>query len=192
MIDVDRVLTRAEVRIVVGELRRKAKRGKLTRRNLILFNLATFAGLRASEICGLRLGDIRLGVSPSIRIPATLGKGSKARTVPLTWDTAALADIAAWLDLRRSQGASDTDHVLLTRFGGPLERHNARMIYQRACRIIGRKVTIHAGRHTFATLSLNAKRRPEAVQFAMGHASLLTLAQYIHLTEPDEALGSLI
>jgi integrase len=192
MLDNERVLTRAETALVVTELRRKAKRYYLTRRNLILFDLATFCGLRVSEICGLRLGDIRLGISPSIRIPATLGKGSKPRTVPLTWDADCLADITAWVALHRARGACDTDFVLHTRTGGPVDRHTARMIYVRACRLVGRHVTIHAGRHTFVSLALNARRHIAAVMAAAGHASLHTTSMYTHLVEPDEELGSLL
>lgn len=192
MLDNERVLSKAEAIDVVTELRRKAKRYYLTRRNLILFDLATFCGLRVSELCGLRLGDIRLGVSPSIRIPATLGKGGKARTVPLTWDADALADITAWVALRRARGAVDTDFVLVTRNGGPLDRHTARLIYVRACRRLGRHVTVHAGRHTFISLALNAKRHIVAVMAAAGHSSLSTTSKYVHLVDDDDVVGSLL
>lgn len=192
MLDLGSVMSPAEVRIIVQELRRKAKRSKLTRRTLIIFDLATFAGLRVSEICGLRLCDIRLGVSPSILIPAAIAKGSKARTVPLTWDDRALADVVAWLAIRRADGAGDVDRVVTTRAGSPMGRHNARACFVNACRIVGRRITIHAGRHTFASLALKAKRPLVAVQFAMGHANLATTSIYVHLIEPEEALGSLV
>lgn len=192
MIDNERVLKPAEVREIVTRLRKQAKRYYLTRRNLILFDLATFCGLRVSELCGLRLGDIRLGVSPSLRIPSSIAKGSKPRTVPLTWDADALSDITAWVALRRARGATDADYVLHTRTGTPLDRHTARMIYVRACRRVGRHVTIHAGRHTFVSLALNAKRHIAAVMAAAGHANISTTSRYIHMIEPDEELGSLI
>ena len=193
MLDLGKVLSVAEVVQVVAELRRKSKRSKLTRRNLALFDLAVFAGLRVSEICGLRLCDVHLGVSPSIRIPASIAKGSKARTVPLTWDGAALADITAWIAIRRADGAAEGDCVVCTRHGRPLDRHGARWIFVRACRnIIGRDVTIHGGRHTFASLALRAKRPLLAVQSAMGHASLMTTSIYAHLIEPEDCAGSLV
>ena len=193
MLDLGKVLSVAEVVQIVTELRRKSRRSKLTRRNLALFDLAVFAGLRVSEICGLRLCDVHLGVSPSIRIPASIAKGSRARTVPLTWDGAALADLTAWLALRRADGACDGDWVVCTRHGRQLDRHAARMIFVRATRnIIGRQVTIHGGRHTFASLALRAKRPLVAVQAAMGHASLVTTSVYAHLIEPEDCAGSLV
>ncbi len=189
-IDRDRTMTAAEVLLTLRELQRKAKRTKTTHRNLILFRLATCCGLRVSELTRLRLGDIRLGVSPSIRVPATIAKGGKARTVPLLWDVETLTDITAWLAIRRAEGAGDSDFVLLTRTGKPLDRFGARAVYQRACRITGRKITIHAGRHTYVSHALQY-RKPVAVRDACGHSSIATTNIYAHLLAEDDRPGSL-
>lgn len=189
-IDRDRTMTAAEVVLTISELRRKAKRTKTTRRNLILFELATCCGLRVSELIRLQLGDIRLGVSPSIRVPATIGKGSKARTVPLLWDVDTLADITAWLAIRRAEGAVDTDLVLVSRSGRQLDRFGARAIFQRACRVTGRKITIHAGRHTYVSHAL-LFRPLVAVRDACGHSSIATTNIYAHLAAQDDKPGSL-
>ena len=60
-IDATKVLGKAEIAAVFADLKRKAKRSVNTRQNLIIFRLATCCGLRVSEICGLRCGDVRLG-----------------------------------------------------------------------------------------------------------------------------------
>lgn len=189
-IDRDKVLSASEVRQVLTELKRKARRTKLTHRNLILFELATCCGLRVSELIRLRISDVRLGVSPSIRVPAAIAKGGRARTVPLLWDVDTLADLTAWLAIRRADGAVADDLVLLTRTGRQLDRFGARSIYQRACRITGRKVTIHAGRHTYVTHALQT-RPAISVQFACGHSNLSTTSNYAHPLEQDEQPGSL-
>ena len=59
-VDRERILSRAEVQTVLAELKRKAKRSPLTRRNLIIFRLATCCGLRVSELTRLTLGNVRL------------------------------------------------------------------------------------------------------------------------------------
>lgn len=189
-IDRNRTMTAAEVVLTLSELKRKAKRSKTTHRNLILFRLATCCGLRVSELIRLRLGDIRLGVSPSIRVPADIAKGGKARTVPLLWDIDTLADVTAWLALRRAGGATDADLVLLARTGKPLDRFGARSIFQRACRVTGRKITIHAGRHAWVSHAV-CHRRLVAVRDAAGHSSISVTNTYMHLTEEDERPGSL-
>src|SRR5687768_8202824 len=96
-VDRSRILTAAEIKTVLADLTRKARRSPMTRRNLNIFRLATCCGLRASEIGGLTMANVRLGGDrPCIRIPKALGKGSKARTVPLWWDAGTLADLRDW------------------------------------------------------------------------------------------------
>lgn len=92
----DKVLTRDEILAVLADLKRKSCRSLGTRQNLILFRLATCCGLRASELCGLTLDNVKLGSSrPRVYVPATIGKGGKARSVPLTFDAGTLSDLIA-------------------------------------------------------------------------------------------------
>lgn len=51
-----KILTRSEMRAVLGDLKRKAPQCRNTRLNLIIFLLSACCGLRASEIAQLRLG----------------------------------------------------------------------------------------------------------------------------------------
>ena len=75
-----------------------------------MFRLAACCGLRASEIAGLILADVQVDNSrPSIRVRREIGKGHKARKVPLTWDAGTLADLVEWKRFRREQGAGDDD-----------------------------------------------------------------------------------
>lgn len=63
-VDRSRVLTRAEIAAVLADLRRRARRSRLTRRNLIIFRLSACCGLRVGELTRLRLGDLHLGLQP--------------------------------------------------------------------------------------------------------------------------------
>ena len=192
-IDRGKVLSLAEVAHTLNETRRKAKRSKTTRRSLILFELATCCGLRVSEICGLRLRDIQLGLNPLIRVPATIAKGSKARTVPLNWEPGTLADVTAWVAARLADGAGPDSFVLLTRSGSPMHRTAARRMFSHVVEAAtGRPATIHHGRHTFVSLALAAGVNIQAVRSAAGHASLATTSLYAHLVdrgEPVDLLG---
>ena len=190
MIDRDRVLQLAEYRTILRDLTRRAKRSKTTRRKLTLFCLACCCGLRVSEITALTLVDLRLdSPSPSLRVRC--GKGGKSRTVPLTWDAGTLADLVGWVALRRAEGAGDRDLLLVTRLGRRISRGSARRQFISACRSIGRRVTIHAGRHTFVSRALHEGVPITMVARAAGHASLHTTSQYAHVYEEEGlALGS--
>ena len=57
-----KILRRAEIGRVLGELNRKARRSKNSKRTLTLFRLTTCCGLRVSEATGLRLRDVSVNV----------------------------------------------------------------------------------------------------------------------------------
>ena len=187
----NKLMTKYEVVAIADDLRRRGRRAKTTLRNLVIFRLATSYGLRVSEICGLRLGDIRFAPSNGIYIPASIGKGSKARRVSLVWDIDAMPDLERWVAVRRGEGAIDTDLLVTTRDGRKLSRFAARAIFVRACkRVIGREVTIHGGRHTFVSYAL-IQRPAVAVRDAAGHAHLSITNIYAHVVEPDITPGKL-
>jgi integrase/recombinase XerD len=78
-----------------------------------MLHLAVCAGLRVSELTGLRIGDVTLP-SMSIRV---LGKGRRDRVLPL-WKTTALA-LRAWLAIR---GTAAAPEVFISNRGEPLSR----------------------------------------------------------------------
>ena len=57
----------------------------------MIFRLATTCDLRASEICGLKIRDLKRLESgrPFVQIRKLIAKGGKPRIVPLRWDRAA-------------------------------------------------------------------------------------------------------
>lgn len=211
----EKVLTRSEIQAVLADLHRKARRSINTRMNLVLFRLATCCGLRASELSsktvgegankrfvgGLRLRDVRVSsTSPSIRIPKALGKGGKARVVPLNFDQGTLDDLRAWKQDRIAAGATEDDFFLCTQSkrgkGKPIDRHNARKRFKACCRVLGKErqaeVTIHHGRHSFISHALHAGRSVVEVKEAAGHSSLATTSIYSHLVGDDDgAIGNI-
>jgi integrase len=199
-LDRTKILTPTEVARVLPDLKRRARRSVNSRQNLIIFRLATCCGLRVSELIGLRLGDVRVGVEkPYILVRAEIAKRRKARRVPLWWDQGTLDDLTAWRDQRTAQKAGPADPYvcsLATRsLGKPLDRQNARARFKVACRVLGADrtatLTIHHGRHTFASFALAKGVSPVAVQQALGHSSLSITSVYAHLLDDDGTDGNL-
>jgi integrase len=96
-VDRTRILSMAEIALVLGDLQRRSRRSWLTRRNLILFRLATCCGLRSGELTRLEIRDLHLGIRPFIRVRAEIAKGGRSRSVPLWWDAGTLSDITEWV-----------------------------------------------------------------------------------------------
>jgi integrase/recombinase XerD len=193
----ERILTKPEILAVLAELKRKARRSPLTRRQLILFRLACCCGLRACELTRLRLSDVRLGTRPSIFVPKAITKADRngkrrSRSVPLNWDYGTLEDLTAWKAERESQGAAPSDLLLCTRTGQPIHTDTARNTFQSCCRCLNRPVTIHDGRHSFISHALHEGRTVVQVRDAAGHANIATTSLYAHLVDDDsEQVGNL-
>jgi site-specific recombinase XerD len=114
----------------------------LGRRDHALLLLMIQTGVRVSELVGLRVGDIHLGIGPHIKVT---GKGRKKRATPLTKETVAIQ--RRWLTERR--GDPD-DPLFPTRPGRPLSRYT-----------VGLLVTKHAATASVTCPSLTSKRVTE-------------------------------
>jgi integrase len=168
---------------------------------LILLRLACCCGLRASEIAGLQIADVRCEISrPHLRIRRSASKGDRSRMVPLWWDAGTLDDLARWKADRIADGAAADDPFLTSTWPGcikrPLSRHTLRRRFKTACKALGlarlETLTIHHGRHTFISHALAGKRTLAEVRDAAGHANVSITSAYLHVAVDDEgAVGDL-
>lgn len=134
------------------------------------------SGLRVSEVCGLRPGDVDL----TARRLTVWGKGSAQRRVPL--GEPAAAALAAWLRQGRPELAtadSPADRVFLGRRGGPLGPRDVRRLLDRRALA---PTHPHALRHTFATHLLDGGADLRSVQELLGHADVGTTQIYTHVS----------
>lgn len=199
------ILTKDEVKLVQDSLRKGRKRQNI-RQNEIIFRLATCCGLRVSEMCKLVISDLTLtGPRPSIRVQKKNVKGkTRMRTVPLWWDAGNLEVLIDWVKHRKAMGAKPSDPLLCTmrtgtspalhcyrQEGRPLRRDEAAKRWKAAIRVLGaerrRQVSVHCGRHTFASHAIAAGRTIVEVQQALGHSELAATSVYMHLVANDSA-----
>ena len=148
-------------------------------RDRTLLELGYGAGLRVSEICGLVTTDLLL----TENLVRVFGKGGKERLVPIGRSVIGAASVYLHqlrpeLDRGRSAG-----RVLLNARGQPLSRVGAWGIVKRAAARagIGKRVTPHTLRHSFATHLLEGGADLRAVQEMLGHADLSTTQIYTHV-----------
>lgn len=193
-IDATKILDKSEIAAVLADLKRK-KRSVNTRQNLSIFRLATCCGLRVTEICGLRLSDIRLGIRrPYLRIRKQYAKNKRPRRVPLWWDRGTLADLESWQAERKDQGATSSDFFACAQskaaFGNQLTRQNVRKRFISSCAMLGTKrqaeLTIHHGRHSFISHALAGGRSLAEVRDAAGHNNISTTSVYTHVAVDDD------
>lgn len=194
-IEPTKILSRQELAAVLTDLARRSQRSINARLNLVVVRLACCCGLRASEISQLRLSDISVSVRrPHLRIRKKVGKGQRPRIVPLWWDAATLADVAAWKERRLGNDAGKEDPLICSMrsdaLGRPLNRHVLRKRFQVACKSLGaeraHQLTIHDGRHTFVSHALAGGRTLAEVRDAAGHNNVSVTSVYLHMAVDDD------
>jgi integrase/recombinase XerD len=134
------------------------------------------AGLRRSEVAGLRVPDID---SARMTITVHQGKGRKDRVVMLS---------PVLLDTLRQYWRQHKPKEWL--FPGrtpdqPISTNDIFMVFHNAVRRAGitKKVSPHSLRHSFATHLLESGTDLRTIQILMGHRSLKTTARYLHVSQ---------
>ena len=152
-------------------------------RDIAILEVLYSAGLRVSELTGLREADIGvLGGVVKVR-----GKGKKERLCPL--GRPAFAALRAAMDARaalaETLGMDKGKYpVFMNHRGGSLtprsvERSLKRFLIRAG---LNPNVTPHCLRHSFATHMLDAGADLRGVQELLGHASLSTTQIYTHVS----------
>lgn len=150
-------------------------------RDRAMCELAYGAGLRASEVCGADLSDLRL----ASRELVVTGKGRKQRVT--VYGDPARESLDEWLALRPSVALPDETAVFVGRTGRRLTVRTFETIVSRQALAAGvaRRATPHTLRHSFATHLLDNGADLRVIQELLGHASLSTTQVYTHLSTAD-------
>lgn len=163
-------------------------------RDRAMLHIAFAAGLRVSELVGLRLDDVELQPQPAIHV---CGKGRRERTLPL-WKTTAKA-VRAWLAVR---GDATCPELFLNARGAPLTRDGFEYILAKHVAaaattmpsIKRKRVSPHVLRHSCAMHTLEATHDIRRVALWLGHASVQTTEVYVRAdpTEKLEAINAVL
>jgi integrase/recombinase XerD len=149
-------------------------------RDVAILELLYASGLRATELCDVKLRDVNLQVG----VVRVLGKGMKERLVPV--GKAALEAITKYLqDSRPKFDRTGTDRLFLSRSGKPLERIALWMLVEKHARACGllNSVSPHTLRHCFATHLIGGGADLRVVQELLGHSDIGTTQIYTHVDQ---------
>jgi integrase/recombinase XerD len=152
-------------------------------RDRALLELLYGCGLRASEACTLRPGDLDLHG----QFLVCRGKGARERLVPVGGQ--ARRALLTYLETGRPALVRDRDPgtLFVNHHGGPLSRQGLWTIVRRHARRLGmRRAFPHALRHSFASHLLEGGADLRSVQALLGHADIGTTEIYTHL--PSDAV----
>jgi integrase/recombinase XerD len=148
-------------------------------RDRTMFEVLYAAGLRVSELVGLKVFEVNLDAGV-LRI---MGKGSKERLVPLgeeavDWVRRYLKEFRPSLLKKKT-----SDHLFVTTRGAGMSRQafwqNIKRYGARA--VPDKPLSPHTLRHAFATHLINHGADLRVVQMLLGHADISTTQIYTHV-----------
>lgn len=163
------------------------------RRDRVMFALLYNTGARVSEMIGIRVADVTLAATSSVRLH---GKGRKQRTVPLWKETA--AEIRDWLKYAHLRADQP---IAPSRMGLPMTRTNVAdrlrlaitAATTRCPQLAGRAISPHSLRHTTAMHLLQAGVDITVIALWLGHESPVTTHGYVEadLAMKERALATI-
>jgi integrase/recombinase XerD len=148
-------------------------------RDRAMFEVLYAAGLRVSELVGLKVFEVDLDAG----VLRVMGKGSKERLVPLgeeavDWVRRYKKDFRSSLLRKKS-----SDHLFLTGRGAGMSRQAFWQNIKRhgARAVPGKPISPHVLRHAFATHLINHGADLRVVQMLLGHSDISTTQIYTHV-----------
>lgn len=164
-----------------------ARRTRAPERDVAAVMLLVDTGMRVSELCGLKVGDVDRGTGEL----TVVGKGNKKRRVFM----GATARRALWRYLETDRRQALADEPLFVSVGGhqsgtaltPSGVHQIISKAGEAAGITGVRCSPHTLRHTFAVSFLRGGGNLFELQQLMGHTDLTVLRRYVALAEADLA-----
>ena len=148
-------------------------------RDRAMLELFYSSGLRLSELAGLNVTDLDFNQA----LVKVRGKGRKERIVPIGGPALkAIQEYLAKTGAARKKADADIfkNPLFLNVRGARITGRSIARIVDEATKKsgIGRKISPHALRHTFATHLLNAGADLRSIQELLGHESLSTTQKY--------------
>lgn len=150
----------------------------IEKRDICILELLYSSGLRVSELVSLNWENVSL----KNRVIRVKGKGKKERIVP--FGSHAERRLKEWFRLRFeiNKGKIDEEPLFLNMKGERLTARSVERIVKRyGIELIGKRITPHSLRHSFATHLLMRGADLRTIQELLGHESLETTQRYTHL-----------
>lgn len=172
-----KILSRAQVNQLIAAPNEK---NRLAARDVAILELLYASGLRASELCDVKIRDVNLQVG-CVRV---IGKGMKERIVPLG-KFAADAITRYLTDCRPKLDHERSERLFLSRSGKPMERIGLWMLVEKYGRSSGllKRISPHTLRHCFATHLIGGGADLRVVQELLGHTDISTTQIYTHVDQ---------
>ena len=164
-----------EIKKVIGTINKSSSTGW---RNYAILVTLLDTGLRASEVAGIRLGQVNFEAG-YIKV---MGKGAKERIVPIG-KFVQMRLLHYCEEVRPKLSSNGCDSLFLSRRGKPITTNTIKLVFSRLAESSGiNRLHAHLCRHTFAINYLLNGGDVFSLQEILGHTSLEMVRHYLHFT----------
>lgn len=154
------------------------------KRDLLIFSIFLFTGVRRRELLSLRIQDVDL-VKKSLFINGATSKGKKNRYVPLhpqLW-----MQLKVYLNMRKQQRSTCDALIISIKRDTKLTEHGLKHWVSRYKRLSGVRFHIHQTRHTFACSLARIGADITSIMKTLGHSNMVTTQRYLRSITPEES-----
>ncbi|GAB3910129.1 hypothetical protein GCM10028826_18200 [Mucilaginibacter boryungensis] len=143
-------------------------------RNHAIFSTFIFAGLRKSELLGLKYADVDVD---NLTIFIRQGKGNKDRIVPISHTLA--QSLKRYIEQRKRLGKTNPEFFSSLRGNIGFTQNGLKKLVEQMREASRLPFTVHKLRHTFATLMLEGGCDIFSLSKMMGHSDIKTTTIYL-------------
>jgi type 1 fimbriae regulatory protein FimB len=170
-----------------GEMLDVLKLAGASKRNHAMILLAFKHGLRPSEVCELRIGDVDLknGIITVNRLKGSLKSAQSLLDLPGQPLLSEKRVLRAWLEERETYHDS-SDYLFLSQKGGKLDRSAFYRVFQSIAKQAGLPTTKqhpHCLKHSLGFFLVDEGVPLPEIQQALGHKSLASTGVYLKVTD---------
>lgn len=174
-----RVLTKAQIQVIISEAKRPENGGRHCHRNSTILAVSYYLGLRAKELSGLNMRDV-LGSNNLVldSINLTVTKSNKPRTIYIPKILQRI--LHDFITTHNRISCTDASPLFKSQKGSRFTPNTMQCLMKRIylkCGYIG--CSSHTGRRSFATNLIESGADIKAVSTLMGHSSISMTAQYV-------------
>ncbi len=161
-------------------------------RDYTMIALTLVTGLRCSEAIGLFIEDVAPfgDISTILTIPGRIAKNQKKREIPMNEATRSFLKNFIEFKTHSNEPTSPKSFLFISKHTHRQlsSRDFQRIVKTFSIRTIGRPITPHTLRHTFATRLLKHTNL-RVIQELLGHTSIQTTQIYTHVSSEDSRLA---
>jgi site-specific recombinase XerD len=181
--DDERALLKDQIGRIVSSVALNNTEELLMRRDLAMFNVLLYTGIRKGELLGLQVTDVDF-YKEQITVRAATSKSKISRDVPM--NPTLIMHLKTYIEQRNARGYKTPSLWVSMNNDSGLSSHGLKHWVNRYNELSGVRFHLHQFRHTFACGLVEANVHMAKIQKLMGHKNIKMTQSYLRSIKVDD------